>query len=215
MSDVDRFADQRRAFELRHKHPPTNGTLVLVERAEEEAIGLSHNYIGTPHLLLGAFATAEGASPLLTLGVNADQVRDVTASIIGKGDSPVVGRIGLTPRSKRVMENSVKEAKGLYDLEVGPDHVLLALSRETGSDSEDILKSCGVYLKQLRETVLEERTARLMTARHESVNPFANLAAVRRLLLHPSTSTQDQELIGAALGLIYRTYGPKPRTGQF
>ncbi len=97
--------------------------------AQEEAQRFNHNYIGTEHLLLGLVREGDGvaAKVLANLGVELNKVRSAVEFIIGRGDRAVLGEIGLTPRTKKVIELAVDEARRLNHHYIGTEHLLLGL----------------------------------------------------------------------------------------
>ena len=100
--------------------------------AQDEAQRFNHNYIGTEHLLLGLVREGEGvaARVLENMNVELAKVRTAVEFIIGRGDRPVVGEVGLTPRAKRVIELAIDEARRLGHNYIGTEHLLLGLVRE-------------------------------------------------------------------------------------
>ncbi len=100
--------------------------------AQDEAQRFNHNYIGTEHLLLGLVREGEGvaARVLENMNVELSKVRTAVEFIIGRGDRPVVGEVGLTPRAKRVIELAIDEARRLGHNYIGTEHLLLGLVRE-------------------------------------------------------------------------------------
>jgi ATP-dependent Clp protease ATP-binding subunit ClpA len=126
--------------------------------AQEEAQRFQHNYIGTEHLLLGLVRSEESTAGqvLRQLGLELQKVRDAVEFIIGRGDRIVVpGEIGLTPRSKKVIELAVDEARLMQHNYVGTEHLLLGLVREGEGIAAGVLESLGVRLERVRATVLE------------------------------------------------------------
>ncbi|QBD81657.1 hypothetical protein EPA93_39085 [Ktedonosporobacter rubrisoli] len=125
--------------------------------AEEEARRFQHNYIGTEHLLLGLVHEKQGAAAraLIDLGVDLAKVRSSVEFIIGLGDRLVLGEIGLTPRSKRVLELAIDEAHKMKHQYVGTEHLLLGLVREGEGIAAGILESLGVRLEHLRTRILK------------------------------------------------------------
>src|SRR5215213_7403388 len=99
--------------------------------AQEEAQRFNHNYIGTEHLLLGLVREGDGvaAKVLANLGVQLPKVRSAVEFIIGRGETMVMGEIGLTPRAKKVIELAVDEARRLNHHYIGTEHLLLGLVR--------------------------------------------------------------------------------------
>jgi len=124
--------------------------------AQEEAQHLNHSYIGTEHILLGLLREEDGvaAKVLTSLGVNLGKVRSGVEFIIGRGDKPSPGEIGLTPRAKRVIELAIDEARHLGHNYIGTEHLLLGLLHEGGGVAAGVLDSFGITLEQVRnETV--------------------------------------------------------------
>jgi ATP-dependent Clp protease ATP-binding subunit ClpC len=148
--------------------------------AQEEAKHFNHNYIGTEHILLGLVREEEGvgAKVLANLGVSLTKARSAVEFIIGRGEKPTTGEIGLTPRAKRVIELAIDEARHLGHNYIGTEHLLLGLLREgEGEASEgrgvaaDVLDSFGINLERARsETnrVLGEGVARARPATRSS-----------------------------------------------
>ncbi len=124
--------------------------------AQEEAGLLQHNYIGTEHLLLGLVRESEGiaAKVLITLGVEIEKVRSSVEFIIGRGDKGKIGNPSLTPRSKKVIELAIEEARHLNHNYVGTEHLLLGLIREGEGIAAGVLISLGVDMDQAREQVI-------------------------------------------------------------
>jgi len=144
--------------------------------AQEEAQHFNHTYIGTEHILLGLLREDEGvgAKVLANLGVGLNKARSAVEFIIGRGDKPSTGEIGLTPRAKRVIELAIDEARHLGHNYIGTEHLLLGLLREGGGVASDVLDSFGITLERARaETsrVLGEGAARARTARSTSRTP--------------------------------------------
>ncbi len=125
--------------------------------AQEEARRFNHNYIGTEHLLLGLVREGEGvaARVLQSMGVQLPKVRSAVEFIIGRGESTVVGEIGLTPRARKVIEYAVDEARRLGHHYIGTEHLLLGLVREGEGIAAGVLESLGVNLEKVRQQVLQ------------------------------------------------------------
>ncbi len=123
--------------------------------AQEEAQHLNHSYIGTEHILLGLLREEEGvaAKVLVSLGCNLGKVRSGVEFIIGRGDKPNTGEIGLTPRAKRVIELAIDEARHLGHNYIGTEHLLLGLLHEGGGVAAGVLDSFGISLEQVRTEV--------------------------------------------------------------
>ncbi len=120
--------------------------------AQEEAQRLNHPYIGTEHLLLGLVREENGvaARVLRSLGVEAYKVRSAVEEIIGLGEEKVTGKIGLSPRTKRIIELAVNQARSMGTAYVGTEHLLLALVEEGEGVAVDVLQSLGVSLEKVR-----------------------------------------------------------------
>jgi len=144
--------------------------------AQEEAQHFNHTYIGTEHILLGLLREDEGvgAKVLANLGVGLNKARSAVEFIIGRGEKPSTGEIGLTPRAKRIIELAIDEARHLGHNYIGTEHLLLGLLREGGGVASDVLDSFGVTLERARaETskILGEGVARARPARSTSRTP--------------------------------------------
>src|SRR6186713_2606395 len=124
--------------------------------AQDEAQRFNHNYIGTEHLLLGLVREGEGvaARVLENMNVELPKVRTAVEFIIGRGDRPVVGEVGLTPRAKRVIELAIDEARRLGHNYIGTEHLLLGLVREGEGIAAGVLESLGVNLDKVRHQVI-------------------------------------------------------------
>ena len=133
----------------------------VLTHAQEEATRLNHNYIGTEHLLLGLIREEEGlaAKVLRDLGVDHNRARQVIEDIVGRGQASPSTRLSLTPRTKRVIELAVDEARRLGHHYIGTEHLLLGLVREGDGIAVNVLKSLNVSLdkvrSQLNKAVLE------------------------------------------------------------
>jgi len=124
--------------------------------AQEEAQRLNHNYIGTEHILLGLVREEDGvaAKVLVNLGAGLGKVRSAVEFIIGRGEKPGTGEIGLTPRAKRVIELAIDEARHLGHNYIGTEHLLLGLLREGEGVAAGVLDSLGITLERARaETI--------------------------------------------------------------
>src|SRR5436853_3926332 len=128
----------------------------VLQLAQEEAQRFNHNYIGTEHLLLGLVREGEGvaAKVLANMGIELNKVRSAVEFIIGRGDRMVLGEIGLTPRSKKVIELAVDEARRLNHHYIGTEHLLLGLVREGEGIASGVLESFGLNLERVRRETL-------------------------------------------------------------
>ena len=125
--------------------------------AQEEARLLNHNYIGTEHLLLGLIHEGEGvaATALESLGISLEAVRAQVEEIIGQGQSAPTGHIPFTPRAKKVLELSLREAKQLGHNYIGTEHILLGLIREGEGVAAQVLVKLGAGLDRVRQQVIQ------------------------------------------------------------
>ncbi|TMC74693.1 MAG: hypothetical protein E6J13_01175 [Chloroflexi bacterium] len=126
--------------------------------AQDEAIRFNHNYIGVEHLLLGLVREGEGvaARVLNSLGVELSKARTAVEFIIGRGDSTTrPNEITLSPRTKKVIELAVDEARKLGHSYVGTEHILLGVAREGQGVASGVLESLGVSVDNIRQQVVE------------------------------------------------------------
>jgi ATP-dependent Clp protease ATP-binding subunit ClpC len=142
MSMFERFTDRARR---------------VVVLAQEEARMLNHNYIGTEHILLGLIHEGEGVASkaLEQLGVSLDSVREQVQEIIGQGQQAPTGHIPFTPRAKKVLELSLREALQLGHNYIGTEHILLGLIREGEGVAAQVLVKLGADLARVRQTVIQ------------------------------------------------------------
>ena len=128
----------------------------VMSLAREEAQRLNHNYIGTEHLLLGLVRDGDGvaAKVLHNLGVELNAVRNAVEFIVGRGDRPIAGDFGLTPRAKKVIELARDEGQRMGHNYVGTEHLLLGLVREGEGIAAGVLESLGVNLEKVRVTTV-------------------------------------------------------------
>jgi ATP-dependent Clp protease ATP-binding subunit ClpC len=129
----------------------------VVVLAQDEARALRHNYIGTEHILLGLLREEEGlaARILESLEITVEGVRDQVARIVGSGDVPASGMIPFTPRAKRVLEFSLREALSLGHNYIGTEHLLLGLVRENQGVAIQILRDFDADAEKVRNVVIE------------------------------------------------------------
>jgi ATP-dependent Clp protease ATP-binding subunit ClpC len=194
----------------------------VVVLAQEEARRLNHNHIGTEHILLGLVHEGEGvaAKALESLGISPETVRQQIEEIIGEGRQAPSGRIPYTPRAKKVLELSLREALQLGHNYIGTEHILLGLIREGKGAAAQVLVTLGADLSRVRQQVIQlvqdakreeepetghvarrlslagGRERRLLTeilGRVELIN--SRLSAVeRRVGIGPDVSDLDQEI---------------------
>ena len=129
----------------------------VVVLAQEEARLLNHNYIGTEHILLGLIHEGEGvaAKALESLGISLEAVRAQVEEIIGHGGSAPSGHIPFTPRAKKVLELSLREALQLGHNYIGTEHILLGLIREGEGVAAQVLVKLGADLSRVRQQVIQ------------------------------------------------------------
>ena len=129
----------------------------VVVLAQEEAKMLNHNYIGTEHILLGLIHEGEGvaAKALESLGISLDAVREQVQDIIGQGQQQPTGHIPFTPRAKKVLELSLREALQLGHNYIGTEHILLGLIREGEGVAAQVLVKLGADLNKVRQQVIQ------------------------------------------------------------
>jgi len=129
----------------------------VVVLAQEEAKMLNHNYIGTEHILLGLIHEGEGvaAKALESLSISLDSVREQVQDIIGQGQQQPTGHIPFTPRAKKVLELSLREALQLGHNYIGTEHILLGLIREGEGVAAQVLVKLGADLNKVRQQVIQ------------------------------------------------------------
>ena len=156
----------------------------VVVLAQEEARLLNHNYIGTEHILLGLIHEHEGvaAKALESLDISLESVRGQVEEIIGQGAKPPGGHIPFTPRAKRVLELSLREALQLGHNYIGTEHILLGLIREGEGVAAQVLVRLGADLARVREQVVH------LLATLVEVSSSASGGESERLVGEPSAS---------------------------
>src|ERR1700730_13860067 len=128
----------------------------VVVLAQEEARMLNHNYIGTEHILLGLIREGQGVAgrALESLGISLEAVRQQVEQIIGRGQQAPSGHIPFTPRAKKVLELSLREAQQLGHNYIGTEHILLGLLREGSGVAAQVLVKLGADLNRARQQVV-------------------------------------------------------------
>jgi len=129
----------------------------VVMIAQEEAINLNHDYIGTEHILIGLIKEEEGVASqvLKQLGVNADKVIEEVEQLVGKGEYQQVDEIAFTPRSKKVLELASQEATQLKNNYIDTEHILLGLIKERSGVAIRILSDLGVNLDNVYSEIMK------------------------------------------------------------
>jgi ATP-dependent Clp protease ATP-binding subunit ClpC len=158
----------------------------VVVFAQDEARGLNHNWIGTEHLLLAVIREGQGvgAKALESMQISLDAARQQVESIIGRGQEPVGdGHIAFTPRAKKVLELSLREALQLGHNYIGTEHILLGLIREGDGVAALVLVNLGSDLNRARQQVIqllhghEGRRTSIATIGEELADRLASMAA--------------------------------------
>jgi ATP-dependent Clp protease ATP-binding subunit ClpA len=156
----------------------------VIVQAQQEARLLNHNYIGTEHLLLGLLADDGGiaADALESLGVTLDAARAQVREMIGEGKQPQQGHIPFTPRAKKVLELSLRQALNLGDDHIGTEHVLLGLLAESDGVGAQIVERLGATPRAVRAKVIELSGTQPDPAAAE-IGPWPREARVRGVAL--------------------------------
>jgi len=128
----------------------------VVYLAQQEAVRLGHNVVGTEHLLLGLVAEGEGvaAKALESMNIDLVKIRQEIERIIGIGETNPFGEVPFTPRAKRVLELAVDEGRQMGHNYVGTEHILLGLIREGEGVAAQVLKNLGADLDKVRKQVI-------------------------------------------------------------
>ena len=129
----------------------------VVVLAQDEARLLGHNYIGTEHVLLGLIREGDGvaAKALTTLDISLEATRQQIEGIIGRGQEAPKGHIPFTPRAKKVLELSLREATQIGHDYIGTEHILLGLIREGDGVAAQVLVASGADLNRVRQQVIQ------------------------------------------------------------
>ena len=172
----------------------------VVVLAQEEARMLSHDYIGTEHLLLGLVHEGAGVAvvALESLGISLDDVRRNVEEIIGRGQETPTGHIPFTPRAKKVLELSLRESQHLGHDYIGTEHILLGLIREGEGVAAQVLVTLGADLSRVRQQVIELLAQAQAQAQAEEEEPPAEQAVPRPSL----TSVGENAMLAEILSRI-------------
>jgi ATP-dependent Clp protease ATP-binding subunit ClpC len=182
----------------------TDRARYVVVLAQEEARMLDHIYIGTEHILLGLIHEGEGvaAKALEFLDISLEEVRRQVEEIIGQGEAAPTGQIPFTPRAKKVLELSFREARQLGHNHIGTEHILLGLIREGDGVAAQILQKLGADLKRVRRTVIQELSGSPAVRYGEmpSPSPFDEREKILlSLLIHEGLTTSEiAKLLGVS-----------------
>ncbi len=144
----------------------------VVVGAQEEARSLNHNWIGTEHLLLALLTEGHGvaAKALESMQISLDGARQQVEAIIGHGQSRPAGHIPFTPRAKKVLELSLREALQLGHNYIGTEHIMLGLIREGDGVAAQVLVKLGADLNRVRQQVIQ------LLQGHQAEEPAAVLS---------------------------------------
>jgi hypothetical protein len=181
----------------------------VVVLAQEEARMLHHNYIGTEHILLGLIHEGEGvaAKALESLGISLDAVRQQVEEIIGQGQQAPSGHIPFTPRAKKVLELTRREAEQLGHNYIGTEHILLGLIREGNGVAAQVLVMLGADLNRVRLTVIQ------LLHGHTAKEPLPTRSAAQELRLPPGLQARLDE-VEQRLAAIEQRLGTGPDTSD-
>ena len=187
----------------------------VVVLAQEEARLLGHGYIGTEHILLGLLAEGEGlaAQALASLEISLDAAREQVAEIIGQGTGQPSGHIPFTPRTKKVLELSLREAQRLGDSYIGTEHVLLGMAREGEGVGVQVMDRLGAGKDRVLAQVLATKRA---APGEEELRPVAvgrQMPIERPVGIRSIVTRLDEiaERLSAIEALLAETRGPAPR----
>jgi ATP-dependent Clp protease ATP-binding subunit ClpC len=174
----------------------------VVVLAQEEARLLGHGYIGTEHVLLGLLAEGDGlaAQALAALEVSLDAAREQVAEIIGKGSGQPGGHIPFTPRTKKVLELSLREAQRLGDSYIGTEHILLGMAREGEGVGVQVMDRLGASKDRVLAQVLMTKRAAPGEEPGPAAGPMRSAQVVSRAGLREVMSRLDE--ISARLAAI-------------
>ncbi|NJK57531.1 MAG: ATP-dependent Clp protease ATP-binding subunit [Pleurocapsa sp. SU_5_0] len=126
--------------------------------AQEEARNTGHNLVGTEHILLGVIGegTSTAAKLLANLDINLEQTRNLAIEIVGKGSGFIPANIPFTPKAKRILEQAFNEARQLKSNFISPEHILLAMIKQTDNMAVKLLTKQNVNLRQLRTDLIKK-----------------------------------------------------------
>jgi ATP-dependent Clp protease ATP-binding subunit ClpA len=193
----------------------------VVVLAQEEARLLGHGYIGTEHILLGLLAEGDGlaAQALASLEIGLDAAREQVAEVIGEGSGqPPSGHIPFTPRTKKVLELSLREAQRLGDNYIGTEHILLGLAREGEGVGVQVLDRLGASKDRVLAQVLVttravpgEQLRRVSIGRMPGEQPMRLQEVMSRLDEIAARLTAIENLLAETQAQTARARKPAPR----
>jgi ATP-dependent Clp protease ATP-binding subunit ClpC len=192
----------------------TESARQVIVLAQDEARALKHNYLGTEHLLLGLLREESGLASrvLQSLDMTLEEVRAQVARIVGEGETVATGQIPFTPRAKKALEFSLKEALSLNHNYVGTEHLLLGLVRENDGVAAGILLDFDAHAEKIRNEIIRllSRGAPAESVGEPVVSGAETWLAPMRLplpeldakLLGLFIASQRRVLVVAALALV-------------
>ena len=195
----------------------------VVVLAQEEARSLGHAYIGTEHILLGLLSEGEGlaAKALGALEITLDAARAQVAEMIGEGTGQPSGHIPFTPRTKKVLELSLREAQRLGDSYIGTEHILLGIAREGEGVGAQVMDRLGASTDRvLAQVLLTARTApgeelrRVSIGRMPAERPAGLRAVMSRLDEITERLTAIENLLAEMRNPARATRKPAPGTAR-
>ncbi len=142
--------------------------------AQEEARNTGHNLVGTEHILLGVIGegTSTAAKLLVNLGINLEQTRQLAIEVVGKGSGFIPANIPFTPKAKRILEQAFNEARQLKSNFISPEHILLAIIKQSDNMAVKLLIKQDVNLRQLRTDLIKKLGETEVVAAASKNNPF-------------------------------------------
>ena len=181
----------------------------VITLAQEEARMLHHDYIGTEHILLGLIHEGRGvaARALESLGISLVAVRQQVEEIIGQGQQPTPGHIPFTPRAKKVLELSLREALQLGHNYIGTEHILLGLIREGHGVAAQVLAKLGADLDRVRQQVIQ------LLQEHPAEEAASARSSAPELRLLPAAQTRF-EAVEQRLAAVEQQVGIGPDTSD-
>ena len=167
--------------------------------AQEEARLLNHSYIGTEHILLGLIHEGEGVAAKASSrsGISLEAVRSQVEEIIGQGGSSPVGHIPFTPRAKKVLELSLREALQLGHNYIGTEHILLGLIREGEGVAAQVLVKLGADSQRVRQQVIQllSGTRPPVSGEEQRSRPQAAAGSGRRRARAAMTTSANSQML--------------------
>jgi ATP-dependent Clp protease ATP-binding subunit ClpC len=170
----------------------------VVVLAQEEAQLLGHGYIGTEHILLGLLAETEGlgAQALRAVGADLEQMRQSIEDVIGRGSGEPPSHMPFTPRAKKVLELSLREAIGLGHKHIGTEHIILGLLTEGEGVANHVLAAHGITDDAVRHEVANLVGVNPAKTKEEGSRPAPRRLAFPSSCKHPDDALQTRTVEG-------------------